>query len=70
MNKTYRCPKCGDSKAKYDYALRKFACPIDYTPFSEYQQRDDCLKSNETIQGVPVGSGILLGPNDVKSEER
>jgi hypothetical protein len=37
MDKTYRCPKCGGSKAAYNYGLRNFVCPIDYTPLSEYQ---------------------------------
>ena len=37
MDKTYRCPKCGDSKAEYNYGLRNFVCPIDHTPLSEYQ---------------------------------
>ena len=37
MDKTYRCPKCRDSKAEYRYGLGNVVCPIDYTPLSEYQ---------------------------------
>jgi len=36
VDKPYRCPKCGGSKAEYSYALRNVVCPIDYTPLSEY----------------------------------
>ena len=46
MDKTYRCPKCGDSKAKYDYGLRNFVCPIDYTTLSEYQQKNNSYRKN------------------------
>jgi len=43
MAKIYRCPKCNNSEFVWDVRLKRYVCPKDKTPLSDFIPTDEVI---------------------------